>query len=148
MKNRRPFVCGPYIHGLKALPIQEMDQTACIILPPVPWCSYCAVYLWMVSPTAAFSIRITHALRWKQARDPRLAALNRLTYSVWISRGAGLALSLDTSLLLIPMCRETLRWLRPKMRWLRLEESEWFHSQVAYSLLLYTCIHVSAHYVK
>ena len=90
----------------------------------------------------------THVFRWKQARDPRLAALNKLTYSVWISRGAGLALSLDSSLLLIPMCRETLRWLRPKMRWLRLEESEWFHRQVAYSLLFYTCVHVSSHYVK
>ncbi|KAI4189088.1 MAG: hypothetical protein L6R41_001695 [Letrouitia leprolyta] len=85
---------------------------------------------------------------WKQATDARLAPLNTLTFSVWLSRGAGLALSLDGALILLPMCKTILRWMRPKLRWLPLDESQWFHRQVAYSLLFYTIIHTSAHYVN
>lgn len=85
---------------------------------------------------------------WKQATDPRLAPLNTLTFSVWLSRGAGLALSVDGALILLPMCKTILRWMRPKIRWLPLDESQWFHRQVAYSLLFYTIIHTSAHYVN
>ncbi|KFY14694.1 hypothetical protein V492_02452 [Pseudogymnoascus sp. VKM F-4246] len=89
------------------------------------------------------------ALGWyKQASDIRLAGLNTLTYSVWLSRGAGLVLSVDGAMILLPMCRNLLRWIRPKVRFLPLDESQWFHRQVAYSMLLYTVIHVSAHYVN
>lgn len=85
---------------------------------------------------------------WKQAADPRLAALNTLTFSVWLSRGAGLVLSVDVALILLPMCRNLMRMIRPKFRWLPLDETQWFHRQCAYSLLLFTCIHVLAHYVN
>lgn len=85
---------------------------------------------------------------WKQANDSRLAGLNTLTFSVWISRGAGLALSVDGALILLPMCRNILRVLRPKIKFLPLDESQWFHRQVAYSLLFYTILHVCAHYVN
>ncbi|KAI4165988.1 MAG: hypothetical protein LQ342_000419 [Letrouitia transgressa] len=85
---------------------------------------------------------------WKQATDSRLAALNTLTFSVWISRGAGLALSFDGAIILLPMCKNVLRWVRPKVRWLPLDESQWFHRQVAYSLLFWSIVHTSAHYVN
>ncbi|KAI9822220.1 MAG: hypothetical protein M1832_003043 [Thelocarpon impressellum] len=85
---------------------------------------------------------------YKQAADARLAGLNTLTFSVWLSRGAGLALSVDTALILLPMCRNILRWIRPKMRFLPLDESQFFHRQVAYAMLVYTIIHVCAHYVN
>ncbi|KAJ8058136.1 hypothetical protein OCU04_012993 [Sclerotinia nivalis] len=85
---------------------------------------------------------------WKQASDPRLAALNTLTFSVWISRGAGLALSVDVAMILLPMCRNILRYVRPKIKFLPLDESQWFHRQVAYSLLFWTIFHVAAHYVN
>ncbi|KAK2802257.1 hypothetical protein FQN50_007438 [Emmonsiellopsis sp. PD_5] len=85
---------------------------------------------------------------WKQAGDPRLAPLNKLTFSVWLSRGAGLVLSVDGALILLPMCRTLLRWVRPKFRWLPLDESQWFHRQVAYSLLFFTIVHTTAHYVN
>ncbi|PGH07570.1 hypothetical protein AJ79_06240 [Helicocarpus griseus UAMH5409] len=84
---------------------------------------------------------------WKQQTDERLAPLNMLQYSVWISRGAGLVLSVDGALILLPMCRTLLRWVRPKFRWLPLDESQWFHRQVAYSLLFYSIVHTTAHYV-
>ena len=65
-----------------------------------------------------------------------------------MSRGAGLILSFDVTLILLPMCRNILRFIRPKLRFLPLDENVWFHRQVAYALLLFTIIHVSAHYVK
>lgn len=86
--------------------------------------------------------------RYLQASNPKLSALNVLEYSVWISRGAGLVLSVDATLILLPMCRNVLRWIRPSIRWLPLDESAWFHHQIAYALLVFTAIHVAAHYVK
>ncbi|KAI9846625.1 MAG: hypothetical protein M1838_001224 [Thelocarpon superellum] len=84
----------------------------------------------------------------KQQDTPQLAGLNTLTYSVWISRGAGLALSADTTLLPLAMCRNLLRWIRPKIRILPLDQSHFFHRQVAYAMLFFTILHVSAHYVN
>jgi len=74
--------------------------------------------------------------------------LNDLNFSVWISRGAGLVLSVDCALIVLPMCRTLMTWLRPKMRWLPLDETQYFHRQVAYSVLFWTVVHVVAHYVK
>ncbi|KAJ5538802.1 Riboflavin synthase-like beta-barrel [Penicillium frequentans] len=85
---------------------------------------------------------------WAQATNKRLAGLNVLTYSVYISRGAGLVLSIDATLILLPMCRNVLRWIRPQIRWLPLDESAWFHRQIAYAMLFFTCAHVAAHYVN
>jgi len=88
-------------------------------------------------------------LGWKkQQNDPRLAGLNTLTFSVWISRGAGLVLSVDISMILLPMCRNILKFIRPKLKFLPLDESQWFHRQVAYSMLFWTIPHVAAHYVN
>ncbi|KAI1609438.1 NADPH oxidase [Exophiala viscosa] len=85
---------------------------------------------------------------WKQASDPRLAGLNSLTFSVWFSRGAGLVLSVDILMILLPMCRNLMRFIRPKFKWLPLDETQWFHRQVAYALLTFTIVHVTAHYVN
>ena len=86
--------------------------------------------------------------RYLQETNPLLAGLNTLTFSVWMSRGAGLVLSLDCTLILLPMCRTLLRYIRPKIKILPLDENQWFHRQVAYQLLIWTCVHVSAHWVK
>lgn len=86
--------------------------------------------------------------RYLQIANNKLAGLNTLTFSVWMSRGAGLCLSIDTTLILLPMCRTLLRFIRPKVRWIPLDESKWFHRQVAYAMLTWTCVHVCAHYVK
>ncbi|KAI7161677.1 NADPH oxidase [Hortaea werneckii] len=83
-----------------------------------------------------------------QAANQKLAALNNLHFSVWFSRGAGLCLSADTLLILLPMCRNLLRIIRPKIRWLPLDESQWFHRQVAYAMLFWTVVHVASHYVN
>ncbi|EAU36645.1 hypothetical protein ATEG_03371 [Aspergillus terreus NIH2624] len=89
------------------------------------------------------------AVGWHiQAANTKLAALNRLKYSVYISRGAGLVLTFDGTLIILPMCRNLIRLLRPRIRWLPLEETAWFHRQTAYALLLFVILHVAAHYVN
>ena len=85
---------------------------------------------------------------WKQFSDIRLAGLNTLLYSVWISRGAGLILSVDAMVILLPVCRTLMRWIRPKVRFLPLDENLWFHRQIAYAMLFYTVLHTAAHYVN
>ncbi|KAI2469793.1 putative FAD binding protein [Annulohypoxylon bovei var. microspora] len=85
---------------------------------------------------------------YKQNADPRLAGLNTLKYSVWFSRGAGLVLGIDGTMILLPVCRTLVRWVRPKVRWLPLDENIWFHRQVAYAMLIFTVIHVASHYVN
>lgn len=86
--------------------------------------------------------------RYKQYADPRLAGLNTLTFSVWISRGAGLVLSVDGMVILLPVCRTIMRWIRPKVRFIPFDENIWFHRQVAYAMLLFSIIHTAGHYVK
>ena len=98
-----------------------------------------------------FTFSLVHAkeiLRWAQQSNPHLAALNTLHYSVWISRGAGLCLSLDAIFILLPMCRTILRFVRPKVRWLPLDESIWFHRMTAYQMAWWTTVHVCCHYVN
>ncbi|KAI5476017.1 hypothetical protein MNV49_000489 [Pseudohyphozyma bogoriensis] len=86
----------------------------------------------------------------KQQSDPRLATLNTLEFSVWISRGSGLALAVDGLLLVLPaVLRNVICLLRPRLIWLLpLEENLWFHRQVAYSILFFTIVHTTMHYVN
>lgn len=65
-----------------------------------------------------------------------------------MSRGAGLVLACDVTLILLPMCRTILRVIRPKIKWIPLDESQWFHRQVAYAMLVFAIVHTTAHYVK
>lgn len=46
------------------------------------------------------------------------------------------------------MCRNIMRFLRPKFKFLPLDETIWFHRQCAYAMLLFTIVHVTAHYVN
>ncbi|EPE06185.1 nadph oxidase [Ophiostoma piceae UAMH 11346] len=85
---------------------------------------------------------------YKQAKDIRLAGLNSLKFSVWISRGAGLVLTVDGMLILLPVCRTLVRFVRPKIKFLPLDENLWFHRQLAYSMLLFAIIHTAGHYVN
>ncbi|KAG1749920.1 ferric reductase NAD binding domain-containing protein [Suillus paluster] len=90
------------------------------------------------------------ALGWYlQATNKKLAALNALTWSVWTSRGAGLTLAFDAGLLLVPMLRNVIRVVRPKLAWLfPADENIWFHRQVAYSMAFWAMVHTTAHYVN
>jgi NADPH oxidase 1 len=86
--------------------------------------------------------------RYSQVTNEKLALLNTLRFSVWSSRGAGLVLAVDGFLIMLAVCRNLIRFLRPKIRFLPLDENLWFHRQTAYMLLLFTIIHTTAHYVN
>ncbi|KAF9015087.1 NADPH oxidase A [Cyathus striatus] len=86
---------------------------------------------------------------YSQATNHRLAGLNTLKWSVWISRGAGLVLAFDGGLILVPMLRNIIRFVRPKLTWLfPADENIWFHRQVAYSMAFWAMVHTTAHYVN
>lgn len=51
-------------------------------------------------------------------------------------------------LILLPVCRTIMRFFRPKIRFIPLDENIWMHRQLAYAMLLFTVIHTAAHYVK
>jgi len=99
--------------------------------------------LWMVIPLLNRSNG-----RYSQESNQRLSLLNTLKYSVWTSRGAGLVLIVDGFLIVLAVCRNLVRFLRPKIRFLPLDENLWFHRQTAYMLLLFAIIHTTAHYVN
>jgi NADPH oxidase 1 len=84
-----------------------------------------------------------------QQINTKLAALNGLKFSVWTSRGAGLVLAFDGGLILIPMLRNVIKVVRPKITWLfPADENIWFHRQVAYSMAFWAMVHTTAHYVN
>jgi hypothetical protein len=118
----------------------------------LPWASCWSFYLGMVRPARfllqVYSLHHTDRCRLNIVHGPKLPGLSRLKYSVLISRGAAVPLSLDLMLLLLPMCRILGTQLRLIIKWIPLEEAAWFHRQVAYTMLFYTITHVSAHYVK
>jgi NADPH oxidase len=63
---------------------------------------------------------------YSQYANDRLAGLNKLKYSVWISRGAGLALAYDGGLIMLPLLRNIIRVLRPKVSFLMaVDENIW-----------------------
>jgi len=82
--------------------------------------------------------------------DPALSYLNGLGYSVWTSRGAGLVLGVDSALLLLPLCRDLLRYVRntPLNKIMPFDESIFFHRMVAFTILLFSLVHTNAHYVN
>ncbi|GAA5824896.1 hypothetical protein JCM3770_005093 [Rhodotorula araucariae] len=85
----------------------------------------------------------------KQSNDARLAGLNTLKYSVWASRGAGLCLGIDGLFIVLPVLRNCIRLVRPVIGWaIPLDENLWMHRQFAYSLLFWTIVHTTAHYVN
>ena len=51
-------------------------------------------------------------------------------------------------LILLPVCRTLVRIVRPKLRFLPLDENLWFHRQVAYAMVIFAAIHTAGHYVK
>lgn len=59
-----------------------------------------------------------------------------------------MVLTFDITIILLPMCRNIMTWLRPKARWLPLDETQYFHRQTAYTMLFWVVVHVASHYVK
>ncbi|KAH8588018.1 hypothetical protein B0O99DRAFT_640156 [Bisporella sp. PMI_857] len=95
-----------FVTELKA----QRRESKVIVQFPVPWLS-----------NRNFCVRmVCRSLR------NRTSSVPILSLSVWISRGAGLALSVNGAMILLHICRNILS----------LDESQWFHRQITYLLLL------------
>ncbi|KAI9193461.1 ferric reductase NAD binding domain-containing protein [Polychytrium aggregatum] len=87
----------------------------------------------------------------KQKDDPELFVLDSLGASVFTSRGAGLVLAFDCALLLLPMCRNLIRYVRdfkPLNFIIPFDYNVYLHKCTAYAMLFFTLIHTNAHYVN
>ncbi len=86
-----------------------------------------------------------------QKTNKDLSLLNRLQYSVYISRGAGLCLAITPSMLILPLCRRTITLLRRFIPWTNSifpDFSLLFHKLCAYTILFWGIVHMSFHYVN
>jgi NADPH oxidase len=86
----------------------------------------------------------------KQKNNDRLAVLNSIGYSVFISRGAGLVMAFDGAVLLIPVCRNLMRLVRGSWlnRFIPFDHNIYFHKATAYAMLFFVLVHVNAHYAN
>ena len=101
------------------------------------------IYRSIVSPSLSLPLTLP------QETNKKLASLNALKWSVWTSRGAGLTLAFDAGLLLVPMLRDVITVLRPKLvRFFPADENIWFHRQIAYSMAFWSVVHATAHYIN
>ncbi|KAJ1535831.1 hypothetical protein HK096_001578 [Nowakowskiella sp. JEL0078] len=100
---------------------------------------------WLLSHGALFIYGF-----FKQKNDPGLTLLNSIGWSVYTSRGAGLVLAYDCTLLLLPVCRNMIRILRatPLNKIIPFDENLYLHKCSAYAMLFFTWVHVNAHYVN
>ncbi|KAL7748024.1 hypothetical protein RI367_006570 [Sorochytrium milnesiophthora] len=101
--------------------------------------------LWVIFHTGIFIAGFL-----KQKNDPGLALLNKLQYSVWSSRGAGLNLAITSSLIMLPMCRNTMGMLRKTFlsKVIPFDETIFFHKVCAWTILFFSLVHGNAHYVN
>lgn len=87
-----------------------------------------------------------------QKENPDLSVLNQLGFSVFISRGAGLCLAVTPVLMLLPMCRHTVTFLRklniPYIDHIFPNFSILFHKICAYTILFWSIVHTVCHYVN
>ncbi|KAI7825420.1 ferric reductase NAD binding domain-containing protein [Kickxella alabastrina] len=89
-----------------------------------------------------------------------LAAVNYRYYPLWqnmhellggsfiAARSAALVLHVNTALVLLPICRTVISWIRttPLNRVIPFDHALLFHKLVGYSILLFTLVHAGAHY--
>ncbi|KAK9765605.1 hypothetical protein K7432_005925 [Basidiobolus ranarum] len=71
-----------------------------------------------------------------------------LTFAV--ARASALVLHVDTGIVLFPMCRNLISWLRttPLNKVIPFDKNVAFHKMIGWSILFFTLVHTSAHYVN
>ncbi|KAJ2161531.1 hypothetical protein GGF46_001386 [Coemansia sp. RSA 552] len=89
-----------------------------------------------------------------------LALVNYRYYPLWqnmqellggsfmTARAAALALHVNTALVLLPICRTVISWIRttPLNRIIPFDHALLFHKVIGYSIMLFSLIHTAAHY--
>ncbi|KAF9180725.1 hypothetical protein BGZ51_005934 [Haplosporangium sp. Z 767] len=77
-------------------------------------------------------------------------ARSKLGITLPIARGAALVLHVDSGMILLPVCRTLISWLRstPLNRIVPFDKAITFHKAIAWSIVFFTIIHTVAHYVN
>jgi NADPH oxidase len=87
----------------------------------------------------------------RQMNDPGMMAINSIGSTIFVSRGAGLVITLDVLLILLPMCRNLMTLLRSLSflnSWIDFDATLFLHKVSACSMLVFTIIHTNGHYAN
>ncbi|OAQ26388.1 hypothetical protein K457DRAFT_79060 [Linnemannia elongata AG-77] len=82
--------------------------------------------------------------------DNFVIARSKLGVTLPIARGAALVLHVDSGMILFPVCRTLISWLRstPLNRIVPFDKALAFHKAIAWSIVFFTLLHTFAHYVN
>ncbi|KAJ1964442.1 hypothetical protein GGI12_001426 [Dipsacomyces acuminosporus] len=105
---------------------------------------YLYLGLWILLQVLLFSLALVnyiHHPQWKNAH--KLLGASFLT-----ARSAALALHVDTGLVLLPICRIVISWIRttPLNRIIPFDHATLFHIVIGYSIVFFTLVHTASHY--
>ncbi|XP_066350907.1 respiratory burst oxidase homolog protein E-like [Miscanthus floridulus] len=103
------------------------------------WRRAWVVALWLVAMASLFA--------WRFVQYRRLAAFRVMGYCLPTAKGAAETLKLNMALVLLPVCRNTLTWLRST--WARFfvpfDDSIAFHKIIALAIAVGICLHAGNH---
>ncbi|KAJ2029963.1 hypothetical protein H4S04_006812 [Coemansia sp. S16] len=99
---------------------------------------------WIIIQALLFSLAIVNYLyypMWQDMKD--LLGITFIT-----ARSSALALHVDTALVLFPVCRTVISWIRttPLNRIIPFDHAILFHMVIGYSILFFTLVHMASHY--
>ncbi|KAJ2866480.1 hypothetical protein GGH94_001521 [Coemansia aciculifera] len=99
---------------------------------------------WIIIQALLFSLAIVNYLyypMWQNMKD--LLGITFIT-----ARSSALALHVDTALVLFPVCRTVISWIRttPLNRIIPFDHALLFHMVIGYSIVFFTLVHMASHY--
>ncbi|KAJ2005462.1 hypothetical protein H4R26_001944 [Coemansia thaxteri] len=99
---------------------------------------------WIVIQALLFSLAIVNYLHYPMWQN----MFDLLGMSFVTARSAALALHVDTALVLFPICRTVISWIRttPLNRIIPFDHALLFHIVIGYSIVFFTLVHMGSHY--
>ncbi|KAG0005511.1 hypothetical protein BGZ79_004265 [Entomortierella chlamydospora] len=100
--------------------------------------------LWIIIHVGLFSLAFFNYFYSDNFENAR----SKLGITLPIARGAALVLHVDSGLILFPVCRTLISWLRstPLNRIVPFDKAITFHKAIAWSIVFFTILHTVAHY--
>ncbi|KAJ2846424.1 hypothetical protein GGI22_006251, partial [Coemansia erecta] len=100
--------------------------------------------LWVLIELLLFSLAIVN-----YRYHPQWQKMYKLLGGTFISaRGAALVMHINTALVLLPICRTVISWIRttPLNRIIPFDHALLFHKVIGYSIILFALVHTASHY--
>ncbi|KAJ2810487.1 hypothetical protein H4S07_002644 [Coemansia furcata] len=99
---------------------------------------------WIIIQALLFSLAIVNYLYYPMWQDMK----DLLGMSFITARSSALALHVDTALVLFPICRTVISWIRttPLNRIIPFDHALLFHMVIGYSIVFFTLVHAASHY--